>query len=205
PSINRANEADSGGHVSLGAKCQAPIRSRRRSSGGGGRHNIRRSDHLVDRKSMSQPVASPRTNRSGRTSPPRETLSVRKSRGLGLCFGRCLRPSRPSDRSRGLLAGRQIGSFGLVLARARLNGPDAEGLRPRGIGTVPLSVSCRNDSCVRSLAWARADDVAKRRRQGLVVCRAVSPFRGFFDARPGVTLAPTFSAWVECQSLTVRA
>src|SRR5208282_6616201 len=83
PSINRANEADSGGHVSLGAKCQAPIRSRRRSSGGGGRHNIRRSDHLVDRKSMSQPVASPRTNRSGRTSPPRETLSVRKTRGRG--------------------------------------------------------------------------------------------------------------------------
>src|SRR5208282_4554943 len=91
PSINRANEADSGGHVSLGAKCQAPIRSRRRSSGGGGRHNIRRSDHLVDRKSMSQPVASPGTNRSGRTSPPRETFSVRKSRGLVFCFGRTLR------------------------------------------------------------------------------------------------------------------
>ncbi len=27
-----------------------------------------------------------------------------------------------------------------------------------------------------------------------MVCRAASPFRGFFDARPGVTLAPTFTA-----------
>jgi hypothetical protein len=33
-------------------------------------------------------------------------------------------------------------------------------------------------------------DVAKRRRQGLVVCRATLPFEGLFDARPGVALAP---------------
>src|SRR5208282_2549176 len=144
PSINRANEADSGGHVSLGAKCQAPIRSRRRSSGGGGRHNIRRSDHLVDRKSMSQPVASPGTNRSGRTSPPRETFSVRKSSALAQMW---------------LLW--------------------------------------------ESVCWARADDVAKRRRQGLVVCRAPWPLQGPLDACPGVTLAPTFLA-AACQSATVR-
>src|SRR5262245_1598982 len=52
---------------------------------------------------------------------------------------------------------------------------------------------------------ARADDVAKRRRQGLVVCRAASPFEGRFDARPSVTLAPTLLTWVACQSRTVRA
>ena len=39
--------------------------------GGDGRHNIRRSHQPVDRKSMSQPAAGPRTNRGGRTSPPR--------------------------------------------------------------------------------------------------------------------------------------
>ena len=68
-----------------------------------------------------------------------------------------------------------------------------------------LTLACRQDRYVGLLVWARADDVAKRRRQGLVVCRAASPFRGFFDARPGVTLAPTFTDWVACQSLTVRA
>ena len=55
------------------------------------------------------------------------------------------------------------------------------------------------------LLWARVTDVAKRRRQGLVVCRAALPFEGLFDARPGVALAPTFVAWVACQSRTVRA
>jgi hypothetical protein len=44
-----------------------------------------------------------------------------------------------------------------------------------------------------------------KRTQGLVVCPAASPFRGFFDARPGVTLALSFTARVECQSRTVRA
>ena len=77
--------------------------------------------------------------------------------------------------------------------------------RPRGIATDALAVSCINGRGVGLLFWARADEVAKRRRQGLVVCRAASPFRGFFDARPGVTLAPTFTAWAACQSRTVRA
>ena len=57
---------------------------------------------------------------------------------------------------------------------------------------------------VGSCAWARLDDEAKRRRQGLVVCRAALPFEGLFDACPGVTLAPTFAAWAACQSRTVR-
>jgi hypothetical protein len=64
---------------------------------------------------------------------------------------------------------------------------------------------------VGSFAWARVTDVAKRRRQGLVVCRAALPFEGLFDACPGVTLAPTSTVvaalarfvWVACQSRTV--
>ena len=57
-------------------RCHASIKSRRRSSDGGARHNIRRSDRLVDRKSTSQPVAGPRTYRPRRTPPP----DARKSR-----------------------------------------------------------------------------------------------------------------------------
>jgi hypothetical protein len=93
----------------------------------------------------------------------------------------------------------------LRLARALLDEPDVKGFRPREAGAGELALACRNDRFVRSLFWARADDVAKRRRQGLVVCRAASPFEGLFDARPGVTLAPTFTAWVACQSRTLRA
>jgi hypothetical protein len=61
--------------------------------------------------------------------------------------------------------------------------------------------------------WARVDDVSKRRRQGLVVCRATLPFEGHCYARPGVTLAPTFAGGsvdlmvfglAACQSRTVR-
>jgi len=55
------------------------------------------------------------------------------------------------------------------------------------------------------LLWARVTDVAKRRRQGLVVCRAALPFEGLFDARPSVALAPTLFACTACQSRTVRA
>ena len=67
--------------TSQSGRCHAPIRSRRRSSDGGGRHNIGRSDHTVDRKSMSQPAAGPRTYRPRRTPPPDpRTLSLRKSR-----------------------------------------------------------------------------------------------------------------------------
>ena len=55
------------------------------------------------------------------------------------------------------------------------------------------------------LLRARVTDVAKRRRQGLVVCRAALPFEGLLDARPSVALAPAFLVWVACQSRTVRA
>src|ERR1022692_3678575 len=55
--------------------------------------------------------------------------------------------------------------------------------------------------------WARVDDESKRRCQGLVVCRATLPFEGFCDARPGVTLAPTFAdaGVAACQSRTILA
>ena len=125
-----------------------------------------------------------------------------KSRGLGLCIGRSLRGSRPSDRSRSLVGGRQTGSCGLVFGS---RGTICTSFGPRGVGTGALTASCGRGRYVRLLVWARADDVAKRRPQGLVVCRAASPFRGFFDARTGVTLAPTFAAWVACQSRTVLA
>jgi hypothetical protein len=45
---------------------------------------------------------------------------------------------------------------------------------------------------------------AKRRRQGLVVCRAALPFEGLEDARPGVTLAPSFCGPAAVQSVIVR-
>ncbi len=51
-------------------RCHAPIKSGRRSSGGGERHNAWKSDLWVDTEPRSQLVASPRTNRHGRTSPP---------------------------------------------------------------------------------------------------------------------------------------
>ncbi len=93
----------------------------------------------------------------------------------------------------------------LLWLRLRSAGAIHAGFGAGGVGTGALALACRNVCDVGLLVWARADDVAKRRRQGLVVCRAASPFRGFFDARPGVTLAPTFAAWVACQSRTVRA
>src|SRR5271156_5436218 len=50
----------------------------------------------------------------------------------------------------------------------------------------------------------RVTDVAKRRRQGLVACRAALPFEGLLeDARPGVAPAPPFGAAAR-QSATSR-
>src|SRR5258708_3273600 len=57
---------------------------------------------------------------------------------------------------------------------------------------MKVKCSCSTAAPVGELFWARVTDVAKRRRQGLVVCRAALPFEGLFDARPGVALAPTF-------------
>ena len=70
---------------------------------------------------------------------------------------------------------------------------------------MKVKCSCSMVASVGELFWARVTDVAKRRRQGLVVCRATWPFEGPLDARPSVALAPAFLAWVACQSRTVRA
>jgi hypothetical protein len=72
----------SGGHISVGAKPRSyqvtpEILRQRRAT----QHPPVRP--LVDRKSMTQPVASLRTYRLRRTPPPDPpTLSLRKSRGL---------------------------------------------------------------------------------------------------------------------------
>ena len=68
---------------------------------------------------------------------------------------------------------------------------------------MKVKSSCSAWSLVGLLAWARVTDVAKCRRQGLVVCRAALPPVGLFDARPVVALAPTFLACAACQSRTV--
>jgi hypothetical protein len=78
-------------------------------------------------------------------------------------------------------------------------------LNPDDFAGASGTIDCMKGTYVRSLLWARADDVAKRRRQGLVVCRAARTFKGLFHTRPGVTLAPTFTAWVACQSRTLCA
>lgn len=47
----------SGGQTSLGARCHAPIKSRRRSLGGGGRQELSQSDQPVDGWIETQPAA----------------------------------------------------------------------------------------------------------------------------------------------------
>ena len=62
---------------------------------------------------------------------------------------------------------------------------------------------CRRASVLAELARARATDESKRRRQGLVVCRATWPFEGPCDACPGVALAPAFAVALAAQARTV--
>ena len=57
------------------------------------------------------------------------------------------------------------------------------GFRPRGVGAG----GCRRfDGGDEGLGcgWARVEDVSKRRRQGLVVCRATLPFEGLVMRAP---------------------
>ena len=117
PFVGIPDERMPGGQISVGAMPRS-YQVTPGSSDGGGRHNIRRSDRLVDRKSMGQPVASPRTYRPRRTPPPDQpTLSLRKSSALDALWLLCESP-----------------------------------------------------------LWVRVTDEAKRRRQGLVVCRAAMSF-----------------------------
>src|ERR687897_1478696 len=59
---------------------------------------------------------------------------------------------------------------------------------------IKVKSACAMATPARSSWWARVTDVAKCRRQGLVVCRAALPFEGSCDARPGVALAPALLA-----------
>jgi len=54
------------------------------------------------------------------------------------------------------------------------------------------------------LGVVRVTDVAKRRRQGLVACRAALPLVGLLDARPGVAPAPPFGAVVRQSAIRRR-
>jgi hypothetical protein len=58
---------------------------------------------------------------------------------------------------------------------------------------MKVKCSCSTAAPVGELAWARVTDVAKRRRQGLVVCRAALPFEGLLDACPSAALARPLS------------
>jgi hypothetical protein len=92
---------------------------------------------------------------------------------------------------------RSFGAIRLVFGRAR-SAPAAGGV----VASSGERLGC---------GWARVEDVSKRRRQGLVVCRATLPFEGL-GARPGVTLAPTslgpaglgVAGLAACQSETIR-
>src|SRR3954447_14632890 len=137
-----------------------------------------------------------------------------ESQGSGTRF-------RPEFRASGLsrvgLGGPQIGSCGVGFGGAAVVGRDSAGFPPRAVrgGGRPRAVGaggCRRVGKERErlgCGWARVDDVSKRRRQGLVVCRATLPFEGPC-ACPGVTLAPTFAGaaafagLAACQSRTVR-
>ena len=71
PFVSQMNERTVGGQTSVGADATLLSSHARRSSDGGGRHNLCWSVASDDTTAMSQPVASPRTNRQGRTSPAR--------------------------------------------------------------------------------------------------------------------------------------
>ena len=93
--------------------------------------------------------------------------------------------------------GRSIGVIRMVFGRA--------GSAPAVGGVIARAV--KGLGC----GWARVEDVSKRRRQGLVVCRATLPFEGL-GARPAVTLAPALfgsaglvlGGRAACQSETIR-
>ena len=159
---------------------------------------------------MGAPVSVARTGQRAvafawmRSSPPRRYGrshgTTDESQGRGRRF---LDGFRPSDRSGCGLGGPQIDSDGVGFVCAAVGRP----VRAPFWRATSTPTACR---CDRRWAWralgcrrARADDVSKRRRQGRVACRATSPFEGV-DARPGVTLAPTFAGAAACQSRTIR-
>ena len=69
PFVSRMNERTVGGQTSVGADATLLSSHARRSLGSDARHNLCWSAASDDTTATSQPVASPRTNRLGRTSP----------------------------------------------------------------------------------------------------------------------------------------
>src|SRR5450755_1149536 len=124
----------SGGQTSLGADCHAPIRSRRRSSGGGERQELSQSDQPADRDFESQPAASPRTNRTSRTSPPGR-LRDDDSDGT---FRSIVRHGPP--RGRRLLLARALS---IELAQPTLDRPPRDARDPRDRRDAPTPMRTR--------------------------------------------------------------
>ena len=77
------NEADLRRTTVTQGESHASIKSRRRSSDGGGRTSFTGQAKAVDTAVESQPAASPRTYRSGRTSPPRQPHDFDSDSSLG--------------------------------------------------------------------------------------------------------------------------
>jgi hypothetical protein len=124
------------------------------------------------------PPAREPTGAVGRHRPDQQTLSVRKSRARNRFFGASFR----GHIGRGWLAeGRRSSPVASVFAgggrRARFGrflGRRGRGRRsPASWWWAGWALGC---------GWARVDDVSKRRRQGLVVCRATLPFEGLLCA-----------------------
>jgi hypothetical protein len=103
-----------------------------------------------------------------------------------------------------LLGGPQIVSCGPGLGWTVVDRRDWDGFWGRVVDAGGCGRAAGRRVAVVGCGWARVDDVSKRRRQGLVVCRATCPFEGLIYARPGVTLAPTFAGLLACQSRTIR-
>jgi hypothetical protein len=61
-----------------------------------------------------------------------------KNKGAGAMFRPLFATLSSIGSVAGLFAGRQIGSCGLVLARAWVDRPDAKGFHPRGVGAGAL-------------------------------------------------------------------
>src|SRR5271169_3016729 len=132
----------------------------------------------------------------------RSLRTTDENQGLGLGIGWILRGFRRGDRSRFTLRGPQTAAVRSVLTgAARKTAVFRAAVVAAGAGRR----GCRGALTALGFGWARVEDESKCRRQGLVVCRATLPFEGFCDARPGVTLAPTFFFGVAaCQSRTIR-
>ena len=132
----------------------------------------------------------------------RSRRTTDENQGLRLGIGWILRGFRTEDRSRFTSRGPQKASCGVVFDRALATGVTQPLFGQAGSPPESAGV-CQGALRALGFWWARVEDESKSRRQGLVVCRVTLPFEGFCDARPGVTLAPTFFGAPACQSLTI--